>query len=327
MKIGYRTLKTALGTFVSIAVAQAFALQFASSAGILTILCIQVTKKRSLKHAYSRFFACLLGLVFGFVVFNLFGYHPIGFFVLFLFFIPLLVRLRIQQGFVTSSVILFHLYTVQHFTLHFLYNELSIMGIGIGTALLLNSYMPNMDRELRIYQQKIEDHFSIILKEMAVYLRNHESLWSGKELIETEVLLNQAKSLAIRNVENHLLRNEDLYYRYFSMREEQFDLIKRMVPLVSSLSVSLPQSEIIASFLDQLSENIHPGNTAYLYLDQINQMKREFEESKLPETREEFETRANLFYLLHEMERYLTFKRQFQPTPIKKCIYDSSLEK
>ena len=50
--IGYRTLKTAIGAAIAIAVAQFFDLQFYTAAGILTILSVQPTKKKSLHAVY-----------------------------------------------------------------------------------------------------------------------------------------------------------------------------------------------------------------------------------------------------------------------------------
>lgn len=48
-KIGYRTIKTALGTALAIYISQLLHLQNFASAGIITILCIQITQKRSLQ--------------------------------------------------------------------------------------------------------------------------------------------------------------------------------------------------------------------------------------------------------------------------------------
>ncbi len=52
-KIGYRTLKTALGTALAIYLAQLLHLQNFASAGIITILCIQITQKRSLQASWA----------------------------------------------------------------------------------------------------------------------------------------------------------------------------------------------------------------------------------------------------------------------------------
>lgn len=65
-KIGYRTLKTALGTASAIYIAQLLGLHNFVSTGIITILCIQVTKKRSLQASWARFAACILAIVFSY---------------------------------------------------------------------------------------------------------------------------------------------------------------------------------------------------------------------------------------------------------------------
>lgn len=311
MRIGYRTIKTAIGTSCSVFLAQWLGLPFAVSAGILTILSVQVTKKRSLENAFARFSSCVLALLLGFALFSVIGYHPGTILILLLGLIPLLVRLRIQEGFVTSCVIVFHLYTTKTLSVSFLLNELAIMGIGLGMGLLMNMYMPSMEIELKKYQKKVETNFHVIMKELVVYLRSHESTWDGAELLETPEFLNTAKSLAIRNVENHLFRNQDHYYHYFQMREQQFQLLERMVPLISTLSYSVSQGEKIADFLEDLSNHIHPGNTAHIFLGQLAQLKHEFEQTELPKSREEFEIRANLFYFLQEMERYLLIKDEY----------------
>ncbi|MGB6409277.1 MAG: aromatic acid exporter family protein, partial [Planococcus donghaensis] len=58
--IGYRTMKTALGVAIAIYLAQLLQLDYYVSAGILTILCIQPTKKKSIRAAFSRFIASLI---------------------------------------------------------------------------------------------------------------------------------------------------------------------------------------------------------------------------------------------------------------------------
>lgn len=310
-RIGYRTIKTAVGVFLSITLSSLVGLQFPTSAGVLTILTIQVTKKRSLINAYKRMAAGLLGLAFGYVIFQVMGYHPVSLPVLILIFVPVLVRLNIQEGFVTSMVIILQLFTERDFSLRFLVNEVSILAIGIGVALLMNVYIPSKEGELLQFQRKIEGNFRVIMLELAKYLKNHETIWDGKEIVETADLLDQAKELSLQYTENRLLSGKDRYYDYFVMREKQFELLERMAPLISELSFSVPQGAAIAEFLIHLSANIHPGNTVYIFLDKLVQMRREIDKTDLPNTREEFEIRAILFCFLREMEQYLLIKQEF----------------
>jgi len=316
VKIGYRTIKTAIGTPVAIWIAQMFALTNFASAGILTILCIQNTRKRSIVSASSRFAACVLAMLFSLMIFETIGYHPLAIGIMLILFIPATIKLNIKEGIVTSSVIILHLYSYKQIDQGTLLNELLLIVVGIGVALLLNLYMPSLEGKLREKQRLIEDNFQVILKEIATFLRTGDQFWSGKELTETSHLLEEAKSLSYKDVENHLLRNHHAYYHYFQMRLKQFELLERMLPLISRIHHTSEQSIKMAEFFDELADHVHPGNTAVIYLKQIQDMKQTFKESELPETREEFESRASLFTLLNEIEQYLIIKRSFKKSDI-----------
>ncbi|MCA1009612.1 aromatic acid exporter family protein [Halobacillus halophilus] len=312
MKIGYRTIKTALGTPIAIWIAQLLQLENFVSAGILTILCIQITRKRSFLTSWYRFSACLIAMGFSYIFFEiLIGYNPIAIGLMLFAFIPVTVRLKLTQGIVTSSVIILHLYISGDIGWNIILNEIILIIVGIGTALLLNLYMPSLENKLEDYQKRVEENFRVILKEISTYLREGRDSWTGKEMAETEEILEKATSLAFRDVENHLLRIHNRHYHYFHMRTKQFDLLQRMLPLVSRITPPSKHGGRIADFFDDLAEAVHPGNTAVLFLHQLNDMKEEFREDELPETREEFEARASLFHLLHEIEQYLIFKSSF----------------
>lgn len=158
-KIGYRTLKTALGTALAIYLAQLLHLQNFASAGIITILCIQITQKRSLQASWVEFAACLLAIVFSYVFFELIGYYPFAIGILLVLFIPTTVVLKINEGIVTSSVIILHLYMSGGITMAFIWNEFQLITVGIGVALLMNLYMPSLDRKLAAYRKKLRTTF------------------------------------------------------------------------------------------------------------------------------------------------------------------------
>ncbi|MCL6570958.1 MAG: aromatic acid exporter family protein [Bacillus sp. (in: Bacteria)] len=311
-RIGYRTFKTAVGTAISILIAQQLGLDNFASAGILTILCIKVTKRRSFRAAWDRFLACVLAMAFSAVFFEVIAYHPIVIGVMLFLFIPTVVMLKAPDGIVTSSVIIFHIYMAQEISMALLLNELGVIIVGIGVALIINLYMPSVEKKLKDYQWRLEENFKIILCEIVRYLRTGDSLWDGKEITECDQLIGEAKALAMQDVENHVLKEENIYFHYFKMREKQFEIIQRVLPIVTSLTHIVKQGHMVAEFLEVLSENINPGNTAYIYIEKLREMKKEFEEMELPKTREEFETRAALLQLVNEMNDYLIIKSSFK---------------
>ena len=311
--MGYRTIKTAVGAGLAIWIASLLDLEFATFAGIIVIMCIEKTKKKTLITMKDKFFASLLSLILGALFFEVLGYNPIVFSLFILLFVPILVRAHIQAGFVTSMVVVLHVYTVKDATWAMFLNELYIIFIGMGIALLVNSFMPNFKRDIENFKKEIEQKFEIILFEFSAHLRDSMRNWDGKEILEVEDLINQSKSIAIQDVENRLLRKQNIDYYYLEMREDQLELLKHMMKIVaifSSFSLDVKQKEMFAEFLENLSRNVHSGDTTDISLNELEELNALIRKMELPKTREEFEVRANLFYLIFEMKNYLNIKKK-----------------
>lgn len=311
MKIGIRTAKTALGAGLSIWLALLFQLDFYVSAGIITILCIDITKKRSIKVSVSRLSACVLGLFMAGLFFEWFGYHIIVFSFFILVFIPLLNFLRLQDGFITSIVIVLHPFVLEEFNATIAMNEIGLIIIGIGVALIMNMYMPSLVKELKEYRYKIEGKIVSILREYASYIDKGDQGWDGTELLELESLIAQAKGIALRERENHLLKSKDTDYNYFEMRERQYGVLERMLPIVSILIEDVPQRHMFAEFLYDLSTYVAQKNIGEKSHQKLRETRELMKKLPLPETRGEFETRAALIHLMNEMELYLNIREKY----------------
>src|SRR5699024_4133163 len=127
--MGFRTIKTAIGAGFALWIANYMAVEYATFTAIIVIMCIERTKKKTLMTMRDKFFASVLSLMLGAMFFELLGYHP---FVLALFifmFIPIVVNLRIQVGFVTSVVVLTHVYMVGQASLSMFLNEFYLIFI------------------------------------------------------------------------------------------------------------------------------------------------------------------------------------------------------
>lgn len=311
MKIGYRTIKTAIGVPIAISISQLLGLTNVITAGILTILSIQASQKRSIISAKDRLIACSIAIVFSIVFFNLFGYNVLVIGIMLVLFIPLTVYLNVTEGIVTSSVIILNLYNAGNITFNSIIEQLLIIFIGIGTALLLNLYMPSLDHKMKKEQDTLESKFQKILYEIALYIRDSDRLWDGKEIMEAEKVLDTALKLGSVDKENHLMRTDHAYFDYFNMRAKQFDLLKKMLPLVTHLDKVEHHSDNIASFFEDLSESVQTWDTVNLFIERLNNLFDTVRIEALPKTREEFEIRANLYRLLHEIDDYLILKQRY----------------
>src|SRR5699024_772600 len=151
------------------------------------------------------FLAYLIATVYSVLLFELLGYTPWAMSILFLLFIPTCVYFDVSPGIPTSSVIILNTYTAANINVEFLTEQFLLISIGIGVAFLLNLYMPSLDRPLQEKQKKLEHNFSIILFEVALYLRGENKTWDGKEIMEVDELLSESLGLGERDKENHFL--------------------------------------------------------------------------------------------------------------------------
>jgi uncharacterized membrane protein YgaE (UPF0421/DUF939 family) len=305
MKIGFRTIKTAVGVSISILLAQSLQLEYYSAAGILTLLCIQKSRKQSAHAAISRFFACLSGMFFSSVLFLLIGYHPYSFLVLLLFFIPFCVRFRIQEGIASSSVIVMHVYMHRKAEAAFFLNEFLVILIGLGVALLVNWYMPSIDKELNRYKEEVDRLISAILNEIAAYLKEGYTLWDGKELLLLSDTIQKAKRLAVLDAENNPLRKENSYEHYFEIKRQQYEILERMLPAVSRITIQMEQGIRIGDFVQELSANLNNRSQTANFREKLRSIREYHKLLPMPETRNEFENRASLYAVANELERFI----------------------
>lgn len=317
MRIGYRTIKTAIGVPIAIYLAQFLGITNVASAAILTILSIQPSKRKSVVSAWHRFAACMIAILFSTLSFYFIGFYPLVIGFILLLFIPITVGLNITQGIVTSAVIILNLFSAGKLSSTIIIDQVLIICIGVGTAFLLNIYMPNLERKIIHQQRLLEEKIQVVLAEIAHYIRDQKREWDGQEITDIEEILFEAKRLVAIDKENHLFRIEHTYEDYFVMREKQFDLLRNMIRLVSRITYFEEFSDKTACFFEDLSKSVHPGNTAIIFLGELNELQEIIRQKALPQTREEFETRANLFRLTSDIEDYLIIKSQFKESDVK----------
>ncbi|WP_309122079.1 aromatic acid exporter family protein [Paenibacillus sp.] len=307
MRIGFRTLKTAVGVSLAIAIAYALQLEFYTSAGILTLLCIQKTRRESLAAVLERLYACLIGMALAGAMFWAIGFHPWTILPLFLVFIPITVRLRVQGGIASSSVIMMHLYAHGSIDAALLLNELAIIAIGLGVALVVNVYMPGIDKQVQRYKEDIDRLMAIVLEEYAKYMKDGYGLWDGKEMLELSDVLSKARNLAILEVENNLTRRSNPFYHYFDRKQQQFQILERMLPMVSRMDIRLEQGIRLGEFIESISASLrHPAPDDFArHADKLRSIRELHKRLPMPETRAEFENRAILYGLANELESFI----------------------
>ncbi|PTG48491.1 aromatic acid exporter family protein [Staphylococcus cohnii] len=309
-RIGFRTIKTAVGMALGIIIAKLMGLDNFASSAILVVLCIKHTKVHSLQAIISRFVSCILILVIGSIAFSYFGQSAIILGVIVLLFIPLTVVFKVQEGVVTSCVILLHVFNAKVIDIHLFINEILLLIVGLGIAFLMNLIMPSLDFKLKQYKEEIENQFTKIFETFSTTCKApNPSL--DMTFNQLQLTIQKAKSIAFRDVKNHFVRNENSYYHYFDMREAQLELLERMSKMIQNIETKDTLLDKISSLFLEVAQNVNSNDYTALRLHSLYEIKLELDQLELPNSHASFRTRASIKQLLNELEEYLEVKSQF----------------
>ncbi|WP_214824206.1 aromatic acid exporter family protein [Exiguobacterium algae] len=313
MKIGTRTLKTAVAAGIAMLISESIHLEFFVFAAIIAILSIQETRKKSIRASYERVMASLLAIGVGAGMFTLLGYTPVTIILYFVMFIPLVQQLKLQDGFITSVVILTHLYTEGQFSVELFINELLLIAIGVGVGLLVNMYMPTLDREIERIKDNIDRSLAVLFYDVAACVETGVYNNHSMMLIKTRDYLKQGKDLALRRMGNSIgKRNEDMDYLYFRMRERQYDILKRVADNAREITMVVNEAKPVATFLRRVGDHVNEEADATVFLRELEDMIEHYRKNvPLPTTREEFEVRSSLLNILSDVKSYLILKERY----------------
>lgn len=314
-KIDYiKILKIAAGAGMAIALAEGLGLRYATSAGVITLLSIQDTKKETIRVMMLRLCSFMIALALSAACFSVLGYGALAISVFLLFFSGISIVFRMQEGISVNTVLMTHFMAEQSMSAGNVGNELALLAIGAGIGVLLNLYIPGKEQQIRAKQKQIEGQMREILDNMACLLStacetSMEGLRAGLKELDQELRAGEKK--AYEEMENKLLTETRYYLRYMNMRQMQSAVLGQVAENIGHLSALPPQSERIALFIRQIGGSFHEYNNAVELLRELERVKDDMRKQPLPGTRDEFESRAVLYRILLELEHFLRIKRLF----------------
>lgn len=306
--IGFRTLKTVIGAAIAVYISQLLGLNYAVNSGIIVILSVQATKKKSLDLAIMRIGSTILALTIGTVVFTIFGFTAISFGIYLLFFIPAATRLKFNDGIVPCSVLVSHLVAVQSVAFPSLMNEMMQMVIGAGIGFILNLYMPSFEKKLELDKVEIEALFKEILLNMAECLRNNGSMLDHTLFDALEKKLKESNNRAWMQAENNLLKEVSHHVKYMEARITQFEILQHMRKHFQRIGGCEEHRQIAADITVLIANRFNKSISLEEIVDAFKAYRIRFQKMPLPETREAFEKRATLFEFINDLEHLLEAK-------------------
>lgn len=303
------TIKTAIAATLSLLVAQALGLKFSSSAGIITILDIFETRKATLKGGLKRTLSATIALVLGIFVFEIFAYRTWAFGIYLLLFVPISFLLKIELGLGPSSVVVTHLLSYGEINSSIIFNELGLILIGTGFAMLTNLYAPESQDELKKWIDDIDEDIKDILIFFGDTLVNNldVKIYEGK-IKKLEDYINKALNLAIIENDNRIENSKNLLV-WLNHRERELDLLKDMYYDLKAIPVEYADGKLISDIMIDTANNLSKDGDMVKVKKRIEFLKEHFKIMELPKTHEDFVIRSSIFQVFRSLNQFIDISK------------------
>ncbi|MDO4325056.1 MAG: aromatic acid exporter family protein [bacterium] len=307
-------VKIALGTCCAIVVAEELKLDFASSAGIITLLTILSTKWETLRLAASRIVSFGITIFLSWLIFG----HMEGTWMTYGIFVLCLTSISCILGWKNTisvnAVIGTHFLSTHQFGMHAILNEFYLVLIGVSVSIVINLFHNNKNRKETIIKdmRDIEMQLKNILLRIADYLmqnEQHSSVWD--DIIRLEQHLEESLERACEYQGNTFVSHPEYYIQYIEMRMKQCGVLHNLHYEIKKIRTMPEQAKPMAAYIVYMSDYVKEMNIPAEQLQRLEQTKEYYRMEELPRTREEFEGRAVLYHVMMELEEFLIFKRRF----------------
>lgn len=308
-KVLLNAFKMTISSMTAILIAMSLKLDFSLSAGIVTVLTIQNTKRETIRTAESRFFAYLVAIVIAFVSFRLCGAGVLGFGLYLMLYLSVCFKMKWYSSMAMNSVLVTHFLSLNEMSLAAVWNETLLFCIGVGCGIVANLHLRQDKETMNQLKNKMDEQIKMILKRMSdrVFRVMDDDVSCFDELND---LITSAKIVAKENEDNGLLNRSD-DRRYIRMRERQSQILAQMHKIISEIHTTPITSQLISDYLLQIAEEYSMDNDCVDLLNRFDVLNQKLKKAPLPTARNEFEDRARLFGLLRLIEEFLMIKRDF----------------
>ncbi|MDU4671726.1 MAG: aromatic acid exporter family protein [Finegoldia magna] len=300
-----RTIKTALASLLAIVVSQELSLEFAAAAGIIAILNVFDTRKATIEGGLKRTLSAIIALLIGGFLFEKIGYKTWVFGLYLLLFVPVSFLLKIELGLGPSSVIVTHLLAFGKIDVSIILNEMALVFIGTGFAMLTNFYAPTRQDKLNTLIESIDDDMMFILNLFGKSLvQNLDVKLYEDKISELEADIDKAIDIAIIENDNLIENSRDLL-RDLRLREREMDLLQEMYYDLRTIPPEYSDGKYISDILIQASQNLTKREDMIKLKERIDFLKNHFNMMKLPETHEDFAIRSAIFQVFRSLDQFV----------------------
>jgi len=319
-RIGTRILKTGAAVTLALLFVQLLGLE-SSFAGVVALIGIKPTTKKSLTYASTLLLGSILSIVIGILIGMYLGSGPISFGIATIVAISTLVAFRLTEGLILAVVVMYHVLEAFPMSINhvwsFSFQEILIVLIGIAASLITNMVAPQkFNQEL---QQSILDYYQLFyqyLTEITHTIRKPaiSKLLRSNDYHYHRQKLRQLIQQAELSKENSLTAKEQNQYDQYM---DKLKRLQKLLTMIEDMSIELNRisnhyiySEQVAKALDltaKIQENpekttLSTYKSIFVLMDQLREY---FNQSPLPESRQEFIDRSSLHHIFLYTNDYI----------------------
>ena len=308
----FNAAKISAGCAAAIVISTLLGVKYSATAGLITVLSIQNTKKETAEIALKRLLSFITAIITSFISFHFLGYTTTAFAIYLFIFILICGLFRAQSAIVPVSVLIAHILSEKQFSIQIVINEFLLLFIGAGTGFLLNLYLHRDTKKMAEYRTAVDDEIKAIIGRMADrVLVSDKSDYTGDCFRRLDGYMKSARELAVLNRQNTLINNDNYDLLYLDMRQKQCTILYEMYKSVKEMDSTPEQAHILSELLKKIKDEYHEYNNVSRLLEETNKVITEMKDQKMPESREEFENRASLYNLMIRTREFLTIKKMF----------------
>lgn len=288
------------------------------TSGVIAILSIHLTKYDSFQNAVKRLTSGVYAIILSVLFFHFISkeFHLLAYLLILIIF-PLTSHMfKIQVGIVPSLVLVTHFLLSSQITPIFILEEVGILVIAITVASLINLFYPlfgyeDIDLHLDDIDKLISNYIIVIASVLDDFDNNYEDALKLKENLEIKI------ELTIDEIDSYykdkILDNTKTYLDYLYMRNTQIFHINNIYKLIDNIEIDFKDiASPLVSYIKDLSLDISRNNKAIIQLEKLDLLLDYYRnETSLPKTRDEFETRALLYQMIYELKSLLEVKIRF----------------
>lgn len=316
-----QAVKIAVGSSFAVFLAETFQLQFAVSAGTVTLLTIVTTKWETIRLSLYRILSFGISVVLAGILFQVVHSEWVGFGLYLFLIVSICDFMDWKAAISVNAVIGTHFLTEKDFSYEFIGNEFFLVVTGITVAIVLNLFHGNNNQKTQIilHMREVENRMGMILGELSVYLNNGDmqrDVWEDIRLLEEN--LHHFVTMAYEYQENTFYSHSKYYINYFELRLNQCMVLHNLHSEMRKIRKIPEQAKVISQYILYLTAYVTEMNIPTEQIRNLDAIFQKMEHEPLPKSREEFVSRAMLYHILMDLEEFLILKKRFVESLDKK---------